>query len=89
MVIFFQRKNLNLILICLELISHPLTRIPSRRDNARNGRNARNVRIVLNAGMFPKPAMPTMIFNMETFFNYYSFFLLNKNRCFIKENKVI
>lgn len=32
-----------------------LTRIPSQRDTARNGRNARNVRIERNAGISAAP----------------------------------
>lgn len=31
--------------------------MPSQRDTARNGRRARNVRIVLNAGMVAAPAI--------------------------------
>lgn len=70
----------------MELISHPLTRMPSRRDNARNGRNARNVRIVLNAGMLPRPAMPTMIFRMETF-SFYHKKNFDFSRCFLEKRK--
>lgn len=33
-----------------------LTRIPSQRDTARNGRKARNVRIERNAGISAAPA---------------------------------
>lgn len=40
----------------LDVALRILTRIPSQRDTARNGRNARNVRIERNAGISAAPA---------------------------------
>jgi len=41
--------------------------MPSKRDIARSGRNARKVLIVLNAGILPKPASPTAKLNKDTY----------------------
>lgn len=44
-----------------------LTRIPSHRDTARNGRKARSVRIERNAGISAAPAQIAPIFINENF----------------------
>lgn len=54
-------------MIVMMMSSRILTRIPSQRDTARNGRNARNVRIERNAGISAAPAQIAPKFDNDNF----------------------